>query len=410
MKTTKDIVVDVKQQPGSIVKSNDSRAGAPRREANMQATQQAPKDKDKVENFAEIKVIGVGGGGTNAVNRMIDQGLHGVKFIAINTDGQALVHSNAPNRIRIGDKLTRGLGAGGDPVIGEKAAEESSEELYDSLVGSDMVFITAGMGGGTGTGAAPVVARIAKEAGALTIGVVTKPFTFEGTRRRNVADEGLNKLREQVDTLIVIPNDRLLEIADKKASLQTAFRTADDVLRQGIQGISELITVPGLINLDFADVKTIMGSGGAALMAIGRAAGENRAVAAAEAAIRSPLLDLSIDGAKGVLFNVTGGDDLTLNDVYLAAEVVRRVADPDVNLIFGAVINPEMKDELQITVIATGFNAVAKRQTGAGQPNNMLVAPGRKMIDFPVPAAVGRNTNHEDLDIPAFLRKRAEMR
>jgi cell division protein FtsZ len=302
------------------------------------------------------------------------------------------------------------LGAGGDPVIGEKAAEESSEELYDSLVGSDMVFITAGMGGGTGTGAAPVVARIAKEAGALTIGVVTKPFTFEGTRRRNVADEGLNKLREQVDTLIVIPNDRLLEIADKKASLQTAFRTADDVLRQGIQGISELITVPGLINLDFADVKTIMGSGGAALMAIGRAAGENRAVAAAEAAIRSPLLDLSIDGAKGVLFNVTGGDDLTLNDVYLAAEVVRRVADPDVNLIFGAVINPEMKDELQITVIATGFNAVAKRQTGAGQPNNMLVAPGRKMIDFPVQAAVGRNTNHEDLDIPAFLRKRAEMR
>lgn len=407
MKTTKDVVVDVRQ-PGLFVKPSDSRAGAPRREANMQPTQQAPHNK--TENFAEIKVIGVGGGGTNAVNRMIEQGLHGVKFIAINTDGQALAHSNAPQRIRIGEKLTRGLGAGGDPSVGEKAAEESSEELYDALVGSDMVFITAGMGGGTGTGAAPVVARIAKEAGALAIGVVTKPFGFEGTRRRGVADEGLNKLREQVDTLIVIPNDRLLEIVDKKSSLQTAFRTADDVLRQGIQGISELITVPGLINLDFADVKTIMGSGGAALMAIGRASGENRAVAAAEAAIRSPLLDLTIDGAKGVLFNVTGGNDLALNDVYQAAEVVRRVSDPDVNLIFGAVINPEMKDELQITVIATGFNAVAKRLTGAGQPTNMLVAPGRKMIDFPVQAAVGRNANHEDLDIPAFLRKRGELR
>ncbi len=354
------------------------------------------------ENFAEIKVIGVGGGGTNAVNRMVDEGLRGVNFVAINTDGQALLHSRATQKLRIGDKLTRGLGAGGDPTIGEKAAEESSEDLYDALVGSDMVFVTAGMGGGTGTGAAPIVARIAKEAGALAIGVVTKPFTFEGTRRRQVAEEGLAKLKEQVDTLIVIPNDRLLEVSDKKVTLQNAFRTADDVLRQGIQGISELITVPGLINLDFADVKTIMGVGGAALMAIGRGSGENRAIAAAETAIKNSLLDVAIDGAKGVLLNVTGGDDLTLDDVYQAADVVRRVSDPDVNLIFGAVINPELKDEIQITVIATGFSALAKRQTGAGQAvGNVVAAPARKTIDFPV-----RQFDREDLDIPAFLRKR----
>ncbi len=394
MTNRKDVVVDVKKQ-----------IQASANPALWEATVvQADKDTNLgAENFAEIKVIGVGGGGTNAVNRMIDEGLRGVNFIAINTDGQALVHSRAPQKIRIGDKLTRGLGAGGDPSQGEKAAEESSEELYDALVGSDMVFITAGMGGGTGTGAAPVVARIAKEAGALAIGVVTKPFTFEGTRRRNVAEDGLAKLKEQVDTLIIIPNDRLLEIADKKVSLQTAFRTADDVLRQGIQGISELITVPGLINLDFADVKTIMGAGGAALMAIGRGSGENRAVAAAEAAIKSPLLDLTIDGAKGVLFNVSGGEDLTLNDVYQAAEVVRRVADPEVNLIFGAVINPELKDEIQVTVIATGFSSMAKRQTGAGQAiGNVVAAPGKKTIDFPVRPQFDR----EDLDIPAFLRKR----
>ena len=236
--------------------------------------------------------------------------------------GRRWSNPRASQKVRIGDKLTRGLGAGGDPIVGEKAAEESAEDLYDALVGTDMVFITAGMGGGTGTGASPVVARVAKEAGALTIGVVTKPFTFEGSRRRQVADEGLNKLKEQVDTLIIIPNDRLLEVTDKNVSLQAAFRTADDVLRQGIQGISELITVPGLINLDFADVKTIMGTGGAALMAVGRGSGENRAVDAAEEAIKSPLLDVTIDGARGVLFNVTGGEDLTLHEVYQAAEVV----------------------------------------------------------------------------------------
>lgn len=361
-----------------------------------------PENDNRSENFAEIKVLGVGGGGTNAVNRMIAEGLRGVNFIAINTDGQALVHSHAKQKIRIGDKLTRGLGAGGDPVIGEQAAEESSEDLYDALVGADMVFITAGMGGGTGTGAAPIIARIAKETGALTIGVVTKPFSFEGPKRRMVAEEGLNKLKEQVDTLIVIPNDRLLEVTDKKVTLLSAFSTADDVLRQGIQGISELITEPGLINLDFADVKAIMNAGGAALMAIGRASGEDRARAAAEAAIRSPLLDVTIEGARGVLFNVTAGETLTLHEVSEAAQVVRRVADPEVNLIFGAVINPNMKDDLQITVIATGFNSAVKRQSGAGQAvGNVVIAPGRKTIEFPV-----RPFDREDLDIPAFLRKR----
>lgn len=360
------------------------------------------------ENFANIKVIGVGGGGTNAVNRMITAGLNGVTFLAVNTDAQALTYSCTSQKLRIGAKLTRGLGAGGDPLVGEKAAEESAEELHDALAGSDMVFITAGMGGGTGTGAAPVIARIAKKAGALTIGVVTKPFMFEGTHRRTSAEEGLNKLKDNVDTLIIIPNDRLLEVTDKKVSLQNAFRVADDVLQQGIQGISELITTPGLINLDFADVRTIMGAGGAALMAIGRATGDNRVVAAAESAIHSPLLDVRIDGARGVLFNITGGEDLTLHDVYSAAEVVRRVADPDVNMIFGAVINPEMKDQVQVTVIATGFNTIAKRQMVPGSAaSNVVGAPGRKTIDF---SAIPRPLTKEDeLDIPAFLRRRVQV-
>jgi cell division protein FtsZ len=355
-----------------------------------------------VDNFANIKVVGVGGGGTNAVNRMISEGLKNVEFIAVNTDAQALISSQATNKLRIGDKLTRGLGAGGDPERGTKAAEESSDELTEAIRDADMVFVTAGMGGGTGSGAAPVIAKLARDAGSLTIGVVTKPFSFEGAKRKRVADEALNHLKDNVDTLIIIPNDRLLDIVDKKASLQSAFRLADDVLRQGIQGISELITVPGLINLDFADVKTIMGEGGAALMAVGRGSGENRAVAAAEMAIKSPLLDVSIDGARGVLFNVTGGDDLTLHEVYEAAEIVRRVADPDVNMIFGAVIDPNLKDEVRITVIATGFQAVAKKQTGAGVASgNVVAAPGKKTIDFPV-----RQFDREDIDIPAFLRKR----
>lgn len=362
--------------------------------------QQKPMER---KSFANIKVIGVGGGGTNAVNRMIAEGLRGINFVAINTDGQALLQSRAATKVRIGDKLTRGLGAGGDPLVGEKAAEESAKDLYDVLVGTDLVFITAGMGGGTGTGAAPVVARVAKEAQALTIGVVTKPFTFEGSRRRKVAEEGLEQLKNQVDTLIVIPNDRLLEITDKTVSLEGALSSADDVLRQGVQGISELLTVPGLINLDFADVKTIMGAGGAALMAVGCGSGENRAIAAAEAAIKSPLLDVTIDGAKGVLFNISGGSNMTLHEVYQAADVVRRVSDPDVNLIFGAVIDPSLEDQVKVTVIATGFGSSAKRQLGSGKAEgNVLTAPSRKLIDFPV-----RQFNNDDLDIPAFLRRRA---
>ena len=307
------------------------------------------------ESFARIKVVGVGGGGSNAVNRMIEQGMSGVEFITVNTDAQALLLANAPRRVRIGDKLTRGLGAGGNPDVGQKAAEESAEELYEVLRGADMVFIAAGLGGGTGTGAAPIVSQIAKEVGALTIGVVTKPFTFEGSRRLQSAEGGINRLKEQVDTLIVIPNDRLLQIVDKRASLQESFRLADDVLRQGIQGISELITVPGLINLDFADVRTIMSEGGAALMAVGKGAGEDRARIAAEMAISSNLLDITIDGARGILFNVTGGSNMTLFEVNQAAAIIKETAHPEVNLIFGAVIDPNMGEEIRVTVIATGF-------------------------------------------------------
>jgi cell division protein FtsZ len=308
------------------------------------------------EAFARIKVIGVGGGGCNAVNRMVDEGLHGIEFIAVNTDAQALVMSKAQVKVRIGDKTTRGLGAGGNPEVGKKSAEESSEELYEALKGADMVFVTAGLGGGTGTGAAAIVAQIAKEIGALTIGVVTRPFTFEGAKRLQNAEQGIARLKEHADTLIVIPNDRLLQIVDRKSSLQDSFRTADDVLRQGIQGISELITIPGLINLDFADVRTIMSEGGAALMAVGRASGEDRAQKAAEAAISSQLLDITIDGAHGILFNITGGPNLSLFEVNQAAAIIKETAHPDVNLIFGAVIDPNMGDELRITVIATGFD------------------------------------------------------
>src|SRR5512139_888829 len=332
------------------------------------------------ESFARIKVIGVGGGGCNAVNRMIDEGLQGIEFIAVNTDGQALLQSKAQVRVRIGDKVTRGLGAGGNPETGRKSAEESAEELYEVLKGSDMVFVTSGMGGGTGTGGAPTVAQIAKEVGALTIGVVTRPFTFEGSRRITTAEAGIVKLKEQSDTLIVIPNDRLLQIVDKRSNLQDAFRMADDVLRQGVQGISELITVPGLINLDFADVRTIMSEGGAALMAVSSAKGEERAKEAAEKAISSQLLDITIDGARGVLLNVTGGPDLTLFEVNQAAAIIKETAHPDVNLIFGAVIDQNMKDEIRITVIATGFertgvprsvmNPVAPRQEARPTPRS----------------------------------------
>ena len=339
--------------------------------------------------------------------------------------------------MRIGDKVTRGLGAGGNPEVGQKAAEESAEELYEVLKGTDMVFVTAGLGGGTGTGAAPVVAQIAKEVGALTIGVVTRPFTFEGSRRQASAENGISRLKEHADTLIVIPNDRLLQIVDKRSSLQDAFRIADDVLRQGIQGISELITVPGLINLDFADVRAIMSEGGAALMAVGKASGEDRARVAAESAISSQLLDITIDGARGILFNVTGGPSLTLFEVNQAAAIIKETAHPDVNLIFGAVIDPNMSDELRVTVIATGFDrtgavnslnrvrveprpepqrARPQQQPQAPYEDAMVSSRSRTMerqdspINMPQPTPVEFPrvvVNTEDLDIPAFLRNRS---
>ena len=369
---------------------------------------------NQVESFANIKVVGVGGGGCNAVDRMIEEGLQGVEFIAINTDAQALMLSKAPVRVRIGEKLTRGLGSGGDPEIGRKAAEESAEEMYDVLRGADMVFITGGMGGGTGTGACSIVAQISGEVGSLTIGVVTRPFSFEGSRRIQSAEGGINELKEYADTLIVIPNDRLLQIVDKRANLHDAFKMADDVLRQGVQGISELITVPGLINLDFADVRTIMSEGGAALMAVGSAKGEERAREAAEKAISSELLDITIDGARGILFNVTGGPDLTLFEVNQAAAIIKETAHPDVNLIFGAVIDPSLSDELRITVIATGFErtGIPRRlleKPGTGRENK----PSQVLENSEVAANTGRpgdfqprTFNTEDLDIPTFLRNR----
>jgi cell division protein FtsZ len=357
----------------------------------------------------------VGGGGCNAVDRMIKEGLTGVEFVAVNTDAQALLLSGAKTRVRIGEKLTRGLGSGGDPEMGRKAAEESSDALYEVLKGSDMVFVTAGMGGGTGTGASSIVAQVAKELGALTIGVVTRPFTFEGSRRIQSAESGIEKLKDHSDTLIVIPNDRLLQIVDKKANLQDAFRIADDVLYQGVQGISELITVPGLINLDFADVRTIMSEGGAALMAVGRAEGEDRARIAAEQAISSQLLDITIDGARGILFNVTGGPDLTLFEVNQAAAIIKETAHPDVNLIFGAVINPEMGEEVRITVIATGFERTGIPRRILENPKPRAeVRPQQTSQPIELPTPVQRpvqdfqpqTLNTDDLDIPTFLRKR----
>ena len=373
----------------------------------------------RAESPAQIKVVGVGGGGQNAVNRMIQEGLAGVEFIAVNTDQQALMLSGAPVRIRIGDKVTRGLGAGGNPDLGEKAAEESSDELYGLIKGADMVFITCGMGGGTGTGAAPVIARVAKELGALTIGVVTRPFSFEGTPRMRAAEAGIEKLKEHVDTLIVIPNDRLLDIVDKRASLQQSFRTADDVLRQGIQGISEVITVPGLINLDFADVRTIMSEGGAALMAVGMATGEGRARTAAEQAITSSLLDVTIDGARGILFNITGGPDLSLFEVNEAASLIKNAAHPDCNVIFGAVIDESMKDQIRITVVATGFDQTTGtvRRVTRPQPATVARPIGRQVSqsnsagaasasEQPVTAPRPVSIDPDNLELPSFLRRR----
>src|SRR5688572_22464456 len=331
------------------------------------------------ENFALIRVIGIGGGGSNAVNRMIRAELMGVEFISVNTDAQALLQSDAPHKIRIGDKITRGLGAGGDPGIGQRAAEEDAEKIYEALKDSDMVFLTAGMGGGTGSGAAPVIAEIARDLGALTIGVVTKPFAFEGARRRLNAEKASEALRDKVDTLITIPNDRLKDVAQKDTSVVDAFRIVDDVLRQGVQGISDLITVPGLINLDFADVRTVMKEAGSALMGIGRASGEGRAAKAAQDAIASPLLEVNIAGAQGVLFNITGGPSLGLFEIDEAAEIIRQTADPEANIIFGTVIDERMGDEMSITVIATGFDASRKRElTRAHVPSGAELAAGMR--------------------------------
>jgi len=344
-----------------------------------------------LNQFAEIKVIGVGGGGNNAVNRMITAGLQGVDFVTVNTDSQALQLSRAGQKVQIGVKLTKGLGAGANPEIGAKAAEESREELTRVLKGADMVFVTAGMGGGTGTGGAPVVAEVAKEMGALTVGVVTRPFTFEGRKRAMQAEKGIAELKSKVDTLITIPNDRLLQV-DKHTTIHEAFRIADDVLRQGVQGISDLIAVPGLINLDFADVKTIMSNTGSALMGIGQATGENRAADAARKAISSPLLETSIEGAKGVLLNITGGINLTLFEVNEAAGIIAEAADPDANIIFGAVIDETLKEEIRVTVIATGFD---QQWAGFG------AAPGKVQENIIKPVS-----KEGDVDIPEFLRRR----
>lgn len=356
-----------------------------------------------VEQFAHIKVIGVGGGGNNAVNRMIENNVQGVDFIAINTDKQALFSSKADIKVQIGEKLTRGLGAGANPEIGMKAAEESRNDIIQALEGADMVFITAGMGGGTGTGAAPIVAEAAKELGILTVGVVTKPFMFEGRRRMLHAEKGIEKLRDKVDTLVTIPNDRLLQVVEKKTSIIDAFRIADDVLRQGIQGISDLIAVPALINLDFADVKTVMADQGLAHMGIGKASGENRATEAARQAIQSPLLETSIDGAKGVLLNITGGKNLGIFEVNEAADLIRQSVDPDANIIFGAGVDENVKDELKITVIATGFDGAKTIDSGKGL-NNKLNNNENNKNDKDNKGE--KYYESDDLDIPTFLRKK----
>jgi cell division protein FtsZ len=366
----------------------------------------AMADLDRTtEGNARIRVVGVGGGGTNAVNRMMRGNLKGVEFIALNTDHQALIQSTAAHKIRIGSKATRGLGAGGDPQKGRDAAEESRDELTTALADSDMVFITAGMGGGTGTGATPIVAEIARESGALTIGVVTKPFRFEGLRRQRIAEEGITILQERVDTLITIPNERLMQVVDKKTPITEAFKVADDVLRQGVQGISDLIVYPGLINLDFADVKAVMSGQGAALMGIGFGTGDTRAADAARDAVASPLLETTIAGAKGILLNVTGGKDLTLYEVTEAAQLVSESADKDAQVIFGCVIDETMKDEVKITVIATGFTGhIDVLGTLAYEPQARPVAQERP--NFALPQRYALPGNADDLDIPAFLRDR----
>ena len=378
--------------------------------------------KPDVQRFAKIKVVGLGGGGSNSLNSMISlQQIQGVEFVGVNTDAQALMGNQSPTKVQIGESLTKGLGSGGDPEVGRQAAEESSQKLQDVLQDADMVFLTAGMGGGTGTGAIPIVAQIAKSVGALTVAVVTKPFNFEGTRRMVVAEEGIEKLKDKLDALIIIPNQRLLETVEKNMTLQEAFKLADSVLGQGVQGISDLITMPGLINVDFADVKTIMSSAGSALMGIGVAGGENRAAAAARMAIASPLLEVSIEGAKGVLFNIVGGADLSMTEVNEAAQIIAQAADPDANIIFGATIKEDQLDQIKISVIATGFDETRRRlreYVGAGIGSATL-QPGwtATPADDTIPAATvseeetveeepteQKVEEEEDLEIPAFLR------
>lgn len=394
--------------------------------------------RPQTSNFAKIRVIGVGGGGGNAISSMITQSnIQGVEFVAINTDAQALLRNPASTKVQVGENLTKGLGSGGDPEIGRQAAEESAEKIKDMLEGSDMVFLTAGMGGGSGTGATPIVAKIAKEVGALTVAVVTKPFSFEGTRRMVAAEEGIEMLKDKVDTLIVIPNQRIMDVVDRKLSLLEAFKVADSVLGQGVQGISEIITMPGLVNVDFADVRTIMSNAGSALMGIGTGIGENRAQAAARAAIASPLLEVTMDGARGVLFNIVGGNDLTMTEVDEAAKIISSSADPDANIIFGATIDETMHDQIRITVVATGFDQTKQRlqqfvaphyqRQAAPEPlPNPFVTQGSAQSyqdDAPQqeehqqreePQQVmpqtsqppQKETEEDEWDIPAFLRQR----
>lgn len=369
-----------------------------------------------VSALANIKVIGVGGGGNNAVNRMIIAGVSGVEFLSVNTDAQALITAHAPTRIQIGNKLTKGLGAGANPEIGEKAAEESRDQIIEVLKGAEMVFVTAGMGGGTGTGAAPVVAECAREVGALTVGVVTKPFSFEGKRRMTQAENGISRLKEKVDTLITIPNDRLMQVIDKRTPMLEAFRIADDILRQGVQGISDLIAVPGLINLDFADIKTIMSNAGSALMGIGIGKGEGGALVAAEAAIKSPLLETSIEGARGVLFNITGGKDLSLFDVNDASQIISDAADKEANIIFGSVIDESLGDEIRVTVIATGFEpqpfkVKEKIVVNTQTPKNPETIPSNEGVGSEFDSLkVPKMPTSEVPDIPVWLRKRDDSK
>ncbi|MFA5317980.1 MAG: cell division protein FtsZ [Patescibacteria group bacterium] len=387
--------------------------------------------KPEIETFAKIKVVGAGGGGGSAINRMIESGIRDVEFIAVNTDLQALQHNKAQTKIHIGRTITKGLGAGMDPELGKLAAEESQNELRDALKGADMVFITCGMGGGTGSGSSPVIAELARDSGALTIAIVTKPFSFEGAQRRNIADRSLAELTDKVDAIITIPNDKLLQVIEKKTSLLDAFKIADEVLRQGVQGIAELITVPGLVNVDFADVKSIMNNAGSALMGIGQASGENKAIEAAKMAINSPLLEMSIEGARGVLFTIVGGKDLSMHEVNEAAKVVTSSTDEDARIIFGAVIDDRLKDEIKITVIATGFDGVNKssgsdiglnKENSSYSPSSFLknkaddsMEERKKSKVSPLKAAQAepvKNKEKEDdedddeLGIPAFIRKK----